>query len=295
MTGPWRVVDLSELSGEVHAAQGALLVGDERVPLVDVAMMLTGPYVSLHGSVIDRAAAFGVGVVHCDWRGVPVAATLPWSTHNRVAARHRAQAELSLPRQKNAWMNIVKTKIRNQAAVLRALRRDGVAQLERLAAQVRSGDASNAEGAAARVYWARLFQDKHFRRVPRARDVVNGLLDYGYAILRGCCLRAVVGAGLAPSLGLWHRRHDNPFTLVDDLIEPFRPAVDKTVIEIVTAGASGLDRPTKRLLVAVLDHQFDASGATVGTAVERFAQQVGRYVEGEIRSLRPPAMELSHA
>jgi CRISPR-associated protein Cas1 len=116
MTGPWRVVDLTRYDGPVAASRGHVRVsGDGTVPLADVVTVLTGPRCEFHASVLERAAAYHISLVHCDWRGAPVAATYGWSTHTRVGARQRAQAELSVPRQKNAWMQIVRAKIKGQA------------------------------------------------------------------------------------------------------------------------------------------------------------------------------------
>jgi len=291
MTGPWRVIDLIHYTGDVHAAKGHLrLAGEDTVPLADVVMVLTGGQCRLHASVLDQAAAFGIALVHCDWRGIPTSATYSWSNHTRVGARHRSQADLSVPRQKNAWMRIVQAKIRGQAAVLARLDRSGVNELLALAGRVRSGDPANLEGQASRLYWQRLLGTSSFRREPGSRNGANGMLDYGYAVLRGAVLRAVVSAGLVPGLGLWHRRRDNPFALVDDVIEPFRPAVDLVVAQVWTPGAE-LGREEKQRLAAALDRPMDRSGVTVGTAVNHFAQQLGRYVEGDISRLVPPTYE----
>jgi CRISPR-associated protein Cas1 len=291
MTGPWRVIDLVHYAGDVHAAKGHLRLDiGETVPLTDVVMVLTGGQCRLHGSVLDRAAAFDVALVHCDWRGVPTSATYSWSDHTRVGARHRAQADLSVPRQKNAWMRIVQAKIKGQAAVLARLDRPGAKELLALAGRVRSGDPANLEGQASRLYWQRLLGTSSFRRQPGSRSGANGMFDYGYAVLRGAVLRAVVSAGLMPGLGLWHRRRDNPFALVDDVIEPFRPAVDLVVAQLWTPGAE-LGREEKHSLAAVLDRPMDRSGTTVGTAINHLAQQLGRYVEGDISRLVPLAYE----
>lgn len=295
MSGPWRVVDLTGYKGLVVAGNGHLQVADAgEVALADVVAMLTGVSCELHASVFDGAASYGIPLLHCDWRGVPVAATYSWSSHTRAGARQRAQAELSVPRQKNAWMHLVQGKIRGQASVLNALGRDAGEQLLELARRVRSGDPANLEGQAARLYWTRVFGDRSFRRLPGSRSGANGMLDYGYAILRGACLRGVVSAGLTPGIGIWHRRRDNAFALVDDVIEPFRPAVDRIVVEIFESG-SGLGRDEKRRLAGVLDEPMNQGGVTVNTAVDRLSQQLGRYVEGEVARLVVPSFEAFRA
>jgi CRISPR-associated protein Cas1 len=291
VTTPWRVVDLLSFEGTVTAGRGQLRVGDDgTVALADVLAVLVGPKCSLHASVFERAAVFGVALLHCDWKGEPVSASFGWSSGYRVATRHRAQAELSLPRQKQGWQRIVQAKIRNQAEVLDHLARTGGARLADLARSVRSGDPTNTEAQAARIYWRSLFGHTTFRRLPGSRSGPNGALDYGYAVLRSLCLRSIAAAGLWPSLGIWHRSRDNPFALVDDLIEPFRPAVNLIVVR--EHPTSELDKETKVAIVAVVSARFDAAGHTVATCIEQFAQNLGAYVEGDAPRLDPPRFKL---
>ena len=66
---------------------------------------------------------------------------------------------------------------------------------------VKSGDADNLEGRAAAFYWKSVFLDNpKFTRSDD--DIVNAMLNYGYAIVRAIVARALVGAGLIPTLGV---------------------------------------------------------------------------------------------
>jgi CRISPR-associated protein Cas1 len=286
VTSPWRILDFCDFHGRVTAGKGFLKADGQSVALVDIAVVLIGVDVDLHSSVFDRAAAFSFPILHCDWRNVPIAVTWPWSTNTRVAARHLAQAEMEAPKQKNAWMRIVKAKIAGQSFNLRN-DREGSLYLTNLVSKVRSGDPSNCEGQAARYYWRRLYNDKAFRRIPGSLSSVNGMLDYGYTILRGTVVRSILSAGLWPTLGVWHRNRSNVFALADDLIEPFRPAVDAVVAKIVLRTTT-LDREGKRDLVQVLDSSFTPSGYTVTTELNRIAQNFARYAEGIDRVLEVP-------
>jgi CRISPR-associated protein Cas1 len=91
--------------------------------------------------------------------------------------------------------------------------------------------------------------------MPGSRSGPNAFLDYSYAILRGACLRGVVSAGLTPAIGIWHRRRDNPFALVDDVIEPFRPAADLIVAQLWQPGFD-MELEEKRKLAAVSDQEW---------------------------------------
>lgn len=288
MSTPWRVIDLLKFEGKVSAGKGFLHVtnrGD--VALADISAVLAGPNCLLHASVFERAAHFQIPILHCDWRGAPIAASLNWSSNSRVAARHRAQATLSIPRQKQAWQQIIQAKIRNQAEVTLILNPSQVEKIQDLVAKVRSGDPLNIEAQAARIYWQAISRSEGFRRSPGSRIEENAGLDYGYAVLRVACLRSVVAAGLWPSLGIWHRTRDNPFALVDDVIEPFRPAIDLLVMKQKYEQFELTD-DHKKLLVGALSSPFDRTGRTLTTCVQEFCQQLAGYVEGMNQRLRPP-------
>ena len=103
------------------------------------------------------------------------------------------------------------------------------------AGDVKSGDSDNLEGRAAAFYWKNLFPE--IENFTRGREGVppNNLLNYGYAILRAVVARALVASGLLPTLGIHHHNKYNAYCLADDIMEPYRPFVDKLVVEIVGA------------------------------------------------------------
>lgn len=290
----WRILDLTNLRGEIGFSKKTrkLLVTSfdtgeiAEHSLVDVCIMFVGIGVSLRAGVVSHLTSDDVVVLFCDWRGVPVSGMYPWiDAHGRVAARQRAQAGLSLPRTKNAWMRVVKAKIMGQASNLEALGRDGPKHLKEIASQTRSGDVTNCEALAARYYWRRLFADTSFTRRPGQRsDSLNSMLDYGYTVLRGHSVRAVLAAGLTPALGLFHSGRGNSFALADDLIEPFRPAVDFTVANLGPE-ADITDKKVRAALVRSTIQPFSPSHETIPTAMVSLAQLYGQYVETVIKYL----------
>lgn len=290
MAEQWRVVDLCGLEGELRAVRGGVEVcphgaASTIVPVVEVAVILVGMKVNLSAAVLHRLAEADVAVLFCDWRGIPEGGCYSWSDHGRVAARHRAQAAVSLPRKKNAWARLVRAKIEGQASVLNNLRIRGSGELLALADQVRSGDPGNIEAQAARLYWSRTL-GRGVGRQPSAGQLIgaNACLDYGYSVLRGHLMRAVLAAGLAPALGVFHRGRGNAFALADDLIEPFRPAIDEVALQLPDT-ASPSDRAVKQLLVAAASQRFDADGHGIPAVAEALAQSFGRYVEGDLDRL----------
>ena len=290
MNSQWRVIDLCGFDGELRSTHGGVEVCPEEgasttVPVAEVAVILVGMKVNLSAAVLHRLAEADVAVLFCDWRGIPEGGCYSWSDHGRVAARHRAQAGVSLPRKKNAWARLIRAKIEGQASVLENLKVRGSGELLALADQVRSGDPGNVEAQAARLYWSRAL-GKGVGRQPAEGQLIgaNACLDYGYSVLRGHLMRAVLAAGLAPALGVFHRGRGNAFALADDLIEPFRPAIDEVALQLPPT-ASPSDRPVKQLLVAAASQRFDGDGHGIPAVAEALAQAFGRYVEGDIDRL----------
>lgn len=290
LTDAWRVLDFSGFTGELRAVPGGIevLSGDDvsRLPTADVAVVLIGIATTFTSGVIHRLTSQGAAVMFCDWRRVPEAAAYAWSRHTSVGSRQRAQAALSEPRRKNAWQQLVRAKIGGQASNLAYWRLPGYRQLIELRKQVRSGDVENVEGQAARILW-RSFGGPLFVRESGTRSGLNGALDYGYMVLRGHVLRETLAAGLNPSLGIFHRARTSAFALVDDLIEPFRPAVDHVVLEMgVEANAD--DSPARAKLVSTVDRKMFPTGASVATEITKLARNYGRYVEGALDRLPVP-------
>lgn len=199
---------------------------------------------------------------------------------------------MTLPQRKNAWGQIIRAKIRGQAANLRLLSHKDWRRLAAMAKEVRSGDPNNVESRAARYYWARLFDhDKSgFSRHPQGSAGRNALLDYGYAVLRGHGVRAVLSAGLSSGVGIFHHNRSNAFNLVDDLIEPFRPAID-WVAAGLPPEASLDDRATKQALVNGSLQAFTSSGTSVAATLTDLGQQFGQYAERQTDKLRVPAWD----
>ncbi len=289
-TDNWRIIDLTSFSGQLCYRRGRLLLrphdGQESaVGLADVAIMLIGLGVDIGPGVLHQLAAFDVIALVCDWKGVPTAGAYGWSQHTRVGARQNAQFSMTLPRRKNAWAKIMRAKIAGQAANLRCLGDEEWRGLARMVEDIRSGDPTNVEGRAARYYWARLFEEDEFARVPQGGSGRNSMLDYSYAVLRGFGIRAVLSAGLCGTIGLFHCNRSNAFNLVEDLIEPFRPAVDWIVANI-SPEASMDDASVKRQLVGASTQTFAADGLSVAAALNDLAQRYGRYAENQIAELK---------
>jgi CRISPR-associated protein Cas1 len=179
-----------------------------------------------------------------------VAALLPLASHSQVVWRLADQIAVRRPLRKRLWRQLVVAKIRGQARNLPAETAER-SKLLALAREVRSGDPTNIEAQAAKIYWQCWLNGGRFRRDADADDL-NAFLNYGYAIARAALARSIVAAGMQPSLGLHHRNRSNAFCLADDLVEPFRPIVDYRVREMYVQGYKTLDQHAKARLLDLL-------------------------------------------
>ncbi len=259
-----------------------------QVPLDDIeAVILSNPAASFTSQVVAALAQRGVPFVICGPDFRPVAYLLPIDGHHAQGNRMEAQAEVSLPTRKRLWAEIVKVKIAAQGA---ALERCGVndGPVSCLVSRVRSGDADNLEAQAAQRYFPLLF-GPDFNRTREAGGI-NGLLNYGYTVLRAATARAVVAAGLNPSLALFHRSRGDSLRLADDLMEPFRPSVDLIAFEYARSHGGELDTGAKRRLAGVLHADFETSeGVTpLSNVLARLATSLAQIFLNERKSLNLP-------
>ena len=181
---------------------------------------------------------------------MPQALLQPLVGNTTLQESHKFQIEASAALKKQMWKQLVEAKIKNQAALLDRVGKEG-RLLKPFYANVKSGDTDNREGAAARVYWSQLFENGFKRE--REGDSPNQFLNYGYTILRAAVARALVGSGLYPAFGIFHRNRYNAFPLADDVMEPYRPFVDEVVYSLCQDdAATDLDKKVKSRLLRVL-------------------------------------------
>ena len=231
---PDQILDFSRTPTRLRTRLHQLIVEPENgmrtsIPFEDIAVILVShPQVTFSQSVLEELTQNGGVLVACNRKSLPVGMFLPLVAHHQVSRRIRQQASAPVPRIKKAWQQIVKAKVMAQSQLLRSLFDDDKG-LSRLATTVKSGDPENIEAQAARRYWGKLFDAYSFRRKPEGEDPINIRLNFGYGVLRGIVARGICATGFHPSLGLHHHNQYNPYCLADDLMEPFRPIVDRTV------------------------------------------------------------------
>ena len=108
------------------------------------------------------------------------------------------------------------------------------------------------EGKASNEYWAAV---KYFirpeigfdSRTKKPTDLLNSMLNYGYAILASEITKSILLNGLDPYCGFLHFDMDKRTSLTFDLIEPFRQQiVDKSMISLINKKQVTVDDLDKR-------------------------------------------------
>lgn len=249
-----------------------------RVPLSDLAVLVVSARsATISADLLRTLAEQDAITVVCDSKYHPSALVLPYGRHPASSDRMQAQIAASVPLKKQLWKQIVRQKILNQERVSAIANNSDHDQfLLNCADAVKSGDTDNREAVAAQHYWKRVF-GQNFRRSDEDNPT-NSFLNYGYAIIRASAARAVCAAGLLPFWALHHSGRVNPYSLADDLMEPFRPAVDLLVLRLVNSGCGELNPVIKRYLARVLqlDFQTDKGTSPVAVAQLDMAQSLGK-------------------
>ena len=268
----------------------------KRVPIEDIGVViLDHKQISITQGALGALLDNNVAVITCDNSRMPSGLMLPLSANTTQSERFRHQIEASQPLKKQLWQQTIQAKIWNQASVLHSQRGLDCGNMDAWAKQVKSGDSDNLEGRAAAYYWQNLFGNiKGFRR-DREGIPPNNLLNYGYAILRAVVARSLVGSGLLPTLGIHHHNRYNAYCLADDIMEPYRPYVDKLVAEIVDSGVdiSELNKElkSKLLSIPVLDVVIGGRRSPLMIGVGMTTASLYKCYSGELRKIAYPDME----
>lgn len=268
----------------------------KRIPIEDIGVVvLDNKQITITQGALGALLDNNVAIISCDEHRMPSGLMLPLSGNTTQSERFRHQIEASLPLKKQLWQQTIQAKILNQSAVLYGQRGLECGNMEAWAKQVKSGDADNLEGRAAAFYWQNLFGNiKGFRR-DREGVAPNNLLNYGYAILRAVVARSLVGSGLLPTLGIHHHNRYNSYCLADDIMEPYRPYVDRLVAEIVDSGVDisklSVDLKSKMLSIPVLDVVINGRRSPLMIGVGITTASLYKCYSGEVRKIAYPLIE----
>lgn len=261
-SGGYLVVTGEEVTTKIHLSE-----------ISSITFCTTKVYVS--GYLMSELAKSKIPVVFSDEKCYPVAESLPLYGSHNCSGRIAVQLSWSTPSKKRVWQKVVRDKVRLQAEVLQRWDHPREAAiLAEYADDVRSGDPTNREAAAAALYFQSLFGPSFNR--DQDSDI-NASLNYGYSVLLSKVSREIVSRGYLSQIGINHRGELNQWNLACDFMEPFRPLVDQLVIN---SGLSGFGTEMRRLLIDIMNRQVPYADGTY-----KLGSVVGRYVQSCLDAL----------
>ena len=255
-------------------------------------VILDNRQITITSGVLEALLENNCAVITCDSKSMPVGLMLPLYGNTTQNERFRQQLDASLPLKKQLWQQTIKTKIDNQASVLNDCVGEEMKCMRVWANEVRSGDPDNLEARAAAYYWKSLFG--YIEGFSRDREGIppNNLLNYGYAILRAIVARGLVTSGLLPTLGIHHHNRYNAYCLADDIMEPYRPYVDRLVYQLVQSYGSELEltKEIKGSLLSIptLEVKIGGKRSPLMVAVGQTTASLYKCFSGELRHILYP-------
>ena len=268
--------------------------GSRSIPIEDIGVLiLDHQQISITHGLMNALEAHKCALITCSASHMPSGLFLPLDAHSLQSERFQTQIDATLPLKKQLWQQTVRMKIQNQARVLEEVYAQPQANMLAWVKQVRSGDPDNLEARAAAYYWANLFPSLPKFTREREESAPNALLNYGYALLRAVVARSLVSVGLLPTLGIHHHNRYNAYCLADDIMEPYRPYVDKFVQEIYEREyPESLTKDIKHRLLTIMEQDVVIDGIThpLSIATSLTASSLVRCFEGSSKQIDYPVL-----
>ena len=266
---------------------------ERTIPVEDIGVVvLDNRQLTITTGALDALLENNCAVITCNSKSMPVGLMLPLYGNTLQNERFRAQIDASVPLKKQLWQQTIRQKILNQARVLEEQTNETARNMRVWANDVKSGDPDNLEARAASFYWKYVF--KQYPDFVRGREESppNNLLNYGYAILRACVARGLVTSGLLPTLGIHHHNRYNAYCLADDIMEPYRPFVDRLVIKIMEEfediSRLTVEIKSRLLTIPAIDVSINGKKSPLMIAVGLTTSSLSKCFCGEVRKISYP-------
>lgn len=228
----WRTVVVSS-SAKLDYQMGFMVIRKQDVVKVHISeiavVLIETTAVSLTAALLSELTKKKVKVIFCDEKRNPSSELISYYGCHDTSMKIRKQMDWTAELKAAVWTEIVSEKIRKQAEHLTDCEREEAELLYQYISEIHFGDETNREGHAAKVYFNALFGMDFSRS---AENSTNAALNYGYGIILSAFNREIVANGYITQIGLFHDNMFNQFNLGSDLMEPFRPLVDRIVKEI---------------------------------------------------------------
>ncbi len=266
---------------------------ERMIPSEDIGFVIfDNKQISYTHSVMQLFSENNTTVIFCDDKHMPTSMMINFESHHLHGLNLDFQVKASEPLKKGLWQQTIKHKIKNQAKALNYFNLNGGDALKEISKNVKSGDITNRESVAARIYWGQIFDN--FTR-HRAGNNPNSMLNYCYAILRSATAKAIVGSGLLPAIGIHHKNKYNAFRLADDIMEPYRPFADVIVKETFSKFPDYEDLTTEikseLLKILTVDVFFKKVTRPLSVGLSMTTASLSKCFKGEIKKLSYPVLK----
>jgi len=286
---------LSVKNNQLYIKKPSSVLGDEdiqTIPIEDIGILVADhQQVTFTHTVITSLQENNAVIIWCGPNHLPLAMTLPLMANDTYTQKVRYQIEASEPLKKQLWKQTITTKIQNQANLLRILGHKTLS-LDKMIPRVNSGDPENYEGQAAAIYWNVVLGQYNVNR-GRYEGGPNAFFNYGYAILRAVIARNLVGSGCLPVLGIHHTNKYNAYCLADDIMEPYRPIVDKYILDYIKDKSNLTDDLTLEdkahlLKIPVIDISIQGKDSPLMVGAQRTTASLVKCYQGSARKILYP-------
>ena len=274
----WRTIVVNK-NCKLSYKNNYLIIRSEELKMIHLSeidtIIVENGMVSITSYLINELAQSKIKIIFCDEKHNPSCEMMPYYGAFNTSKKVINQVKWRKERKENAWKQIVKYKIHNQAMLLKNLKIRGYEKLLEFEEQVELDDKTNREGHAAKVYFNLLF-GMNFSR--DNGDNTNIALDYGYSIILSMLNREIVSKGYITQLGINHKNEFNQFNLSCDLMEIFRPMIDEIVYK---NREFAFDKSYKYKLIDVYNRKVSIKSKEqyLSNAVPIFITSVFNYLE----------------
>lgn len=289
----WRIVVIKSKTKLDYKMDYLVIRNEEKTTRIHISeisiLLIESTAVSLTAYLLAELINKKVKVIFCDEKGNPTSELCGLNGSYDTSRKIREQISWDEETKKLIWAEIVRTKIRGQLSNLDASYLRERKLLNEYIEQTLPGDITNREGHSAKVYFNALFGNDFSRS---DENIINSALNYGYAILLSAFNREIVSNGYLTQIGIFHSNMFNPFNLSCDLMEPFRPFVDRLVFELKLIK---LEHEEKMKLVNVLNQTVKIGGQNhfLAYAIHIYTQSVlDALLENDVSKIKNPSYEL---
>lgn len=269
----WRTIVISNTAKLDYQLGFMVVRGQEtvRVHINEIeTLIVESTAVSMTVYLLSELIKNKVKVIFCDEKRNPSSELIPYYGAHDTSAKIRHQMAWSKENKAAIWTEIVAEKIKKQAEHLHDLSKKEALLLDQYISELEFGDETNREGHAAKVYFNALF-GKDFSRTEDSP--LNAALNYGYSLILSLFTREIVSNGYITQIGLFHDNMFNQFNLACDLMEPYRPIIDRLVVEMKPMQ---FEKEEKHKMITVLNREvyIDGRNEILGKSVKVYTRSI---------------------